>query len=352
MLEFAFHPQVYSTSSNTSLLKMLEAMWISEHKEGNGNLYIISGYSNFNGGVRFYPTFTSHIKKGGKVFAFLSGSTTKKLSSTQVVEELLHCGVKVFVVNKKNLMHAKCYGVTDSNGQQLIVTSGNFTGTGMSLNGEASIRMDHTSLSEMNFSWNDLITNLTKQNWEMYEMNVNDCKTKSNPGWKLLYNEVRVAEDFDDSKKISMLLLLSASDTIRIQAVPGTIAGYQTRNLGLSNDTFHFFPPLLGKLNHTFSPNYSCNIQMNYINLGLKKDCRVHFDPTDNPSFRISIEPLQFTKIAQENDLALISRTNNTHYELRIFQKGSTYYKSLFPYLENKKYTYLDNNEVIKVLNL
>ena len=88
--------------------------------------------SGFNGGVRFYDLFRNHVKKGGKVVSFFSGSTAQRLTSRQVAEELPSCGAEVNVVNRKRLFHAKCYGWESDKGNSLIVSSGNFTGPGMS----------------------------------------------------------------------------------------------------------------------------------------------------------------------------------------------------------------------------
>ena len=107
-MEFLLQPNVYSTGLSNSLLKMLDNMWIKDHVSGDGTLYIISGFANYNGGVRFFPYFTEHIHNGGKIKVIIGGSTAQRLSSLQIVETLLKCGAEVFVVNRKRLVHAKC----------------------------------------------------------------------------------------------------------------------------------------------------------------------------------------------------------------------------------------------------
>ena len=54
-MEFLLQPGVYRTGDASTLLKLLDNMWIKDHSVGAGTLYIISGFANYNGGVRFYP---------------------------------------------------------------------------------------------------------------------------------------------------------------------------------------------------------------------------------------------------------------------------------------------------------
>ena len=60
-MEFLLQPGVYRTGDASTLLKLLDNMWIKDHSVGAGTLYIISGFANYNGGVRFYPYFTRHV---------------------------------------------------------------------------------------------------------------------------------------------------------------------------------------------------------------------------------------------------------------------------------------------------
>ena len=124
---------------------MLKHIWARSLTPGQGTIYIIAGFGNFNGGVRFYKVFQDHIAQGGKIIAFFAGSARQNLTSKQAVEELLQIGAEVHVVNRKRLLHAKCYGTHTPEGDQLIVTSGNFTGPVMALNGEASVLLDYYS---------------------------------------------------------------------------------------------------------------------------------------------------------------------------------------------------------------
>ncbi len=190
-MEFLFQPGVYATSSSTgtTLLDMLERMWLPEHHTGEGTFYIISGFANYNGGLRFYPSFSKHTDRGGRIFAIISGSSTRQLSSLQVAEALLGCGADLFVVNRKRLLHAKCYGTANKHGQELIVTSGNFTGQGMSQNAESSIKLTQNDVAAMGFSWEQLLSGIFTQGWDIYNLKKSDTKRKRNPGWALLYDE-------------------------------------------------------------------------------------------------------------------------------------------------------------------
>lgn len=110
MNELTVHPNVYATGRSKGLVSLLERVWLREHEMGDGTLYIVSGFANYNGGVRFFPVFRRHIEQGGQVVAVFGGSTQQKLTSQQVVRELLDCGAAIYIVNRKRLMHVKSYG--------------------------------------------------------------------------------------------------------------------------------------------------------------------------------------------------------------------------------------------------
>ena len=152
MNELTLHPHVYATDRSTGLLSLLERLWVREHASGDGTFYIVSGFANYNGGVRFFPVFRHHVENGGRIVAVFSGNARQRLTSRQVVQELLDCGAEVYVVNRKRLMHAKSYGAANADGQMLVVTSGNFTGPGMSQNVEMSLLLDRPSTAYMGFS--------------------------------------------------------------------------------------------------------------------------------------------------------------------------------------------------------
>jgi hypothetical protein len=54
-MEFLLQPNVYSTAGTSNLLQLLEKLWMKNQSCFGGTIYIVSGFSNYNGGVRFYP---------------------------------------------------------------------------------------------------------------------------------------------------------------------------------------------------------------------------------------------------------------------------------------------------------
>ena len=356
-MEFLLQPNVYSTGVSSNLLSMLDHMWLRDHVSGNGCLYIISGFSNYNGGVRFYPSFIDHTRKGGKIIAVVGGSTSQRLSSIQVAEALLNCGVELYVVNRKRLVHAKCYGVTDQRGEELVVTSGNFTGPGMSQNAEAAVRIDQANVSAMGFSWGELLDKMFHQGWDIYRLEQSDIIDKRNPGWTLLYDEVHDTVKLDDSQLVSMVVLLSHSDTARIQATPGTSAYKGTQYFWLSKASFDFFPALTEKNRRGIKNTYSCLINMNYIDLGITKQDRVTFEADNNLDFRLGTAAYRGTRVADERDLAIITRRSEYDYEIRIIPKTNSNYALLLSYApqyiggQGKRFGYIGNSDLFEILN-
>ena len=357
-MEFVLQPSVYGTGSAPSLLTMLDTMWIKNHASGDGTLYIVSGFANYNGGVRFYPYFSEHIRNGGKIEVILSGSKSQSLSSQQVVKALLGCGAEVYVVNRKRLLHAKCYGLVAGNLEELIVSSGNFTGPGMSQNAEASIYVDHGTVQSMNFSWSNLVTNILGQGWDIYHLVQSDIGDATNPVWGLLYDEVNATTPITESQKISMVVTLSHSDTARIQANKGSRAGLGTQYFWLSKGSFDFFPALTEKNKRGVKNTYSCMINVSYIDLGISQKERVTFEADNNLDFRLGTSALRYTKIADKDDLAIITRTAEYDYELRIIKKDSGPYSQLRLYAISfignygKKFGYLSNEKCYEILGV
>jgi len=358
-MEFLLQPNVYSTGKCTNLLNMLDNMWIKDHKVGDGTLYILSGFANYNGGVRFYPYFSNHTRSGGKIKAIFGGSMSQRLSSIQVVESMLECGADVYVVNRKRLVHAKCYGYETTANEELVVTSGNFTGPGMSQNAEAAMRIETESVKKMGFSWVDCFDSiLKKQKWDIYEMPFNDLKRKANPGWRLLYDEIHDTVKLDESQEMTMVVLLGGSDTARIQATPGSEAGKGTQYFWLSKGSFDFFPALTEKNRRGIKNTYSCIININYIDIGLTKPSRVTFEADNNLDFRLGTGELKYTRVADVEDLALITRLSEYDYELRIVKKSSPNYNKLKLYATSfignrgKQYGYISNTELLEMLSI
>lgn len=352
MNELTLHPNVYSTGPSKGLLNFLERVWIKDHKLGDGTLFIVSGFGNYNGGVRFYETFKQHTEKGGKIVAFFAGSTSSRLTSKQVVEEMLGCGANVHILKRKKLLHAKCYGTKNTKGDEsLIVTSGNFTGPGMSQNVELSVLLEPTSTAEMGFTWEGMINNMLDQNWSFYNPDLN---SPEEPAWKLLYDEhsTRVKSS-DDTDEVTMLLTLSHADTVRINAPPRSDQAKGSQYFWLSKDCYDFFPPLTIRNQRGIKPTYSCKVMMRYVDLKKGKqfvdEVRVTFEAGNNLDFRLGTGALRCTNTASEGDLAAISRLSDKAYDLRIYRAGSEEYKALMPFAVNmiggkgKCYGYMSN---------
>lgn len=348
MNELALHPNIYKTGASKGLIAILERLWVRDNKTGNGTFYIISGFANYNGGVRFYDTFRSHIDKGGKIVAIFGGSTSQRLTSKQVVREMLGAGAEVHIVNRKRLMHAKSYGALNNDGQMLVVTSGNFTGPGMSQNVEMALLLDRDSTKALSFSWKDMVGSLLGQNWDYYRP---DLKDENAPAWQLLYDEEAAGIKLDETDEVTMILKLSHADTARIMADPGTRASLGSQYFWLSKDSFDFLPPLTILNRRGYKTTYSCIVAVDFIDVGTKEEVRVTFEAENNLDFRLGTGTLRHTKLAAKDDLAAITRTGESSYELRLYKKGTPLYTMLAPYAitfvghQGKQYGFVQNAE-------
>lgn len=356
MNEFCLHPHVYASGPHKNLLHMLEELWVRSIKSGEGTVYIISGFANYNGGVRFYDIFREHTSKGGKVKVILGGSTAQKLSSKQVVEELLKCGANVKIVNRKKILHAKCYGYQTRSSQGMVVSSGNFTGNGMSQNVESSLMLDSTTVNSMGFSWTDLVDNVDKQKWDVY---LPSLSKRTDPSWDLLYDEFARDVILDETEEMSLILILGHADTARVMTEPGVDAAKGSQYFWLSKDCFDFFPPLTVRNKRGDKATYSTLITLDYIDLGeTDNECRVTFEAENNFDFRIGTGKLRYSKLAKPGDIAIISRIKESEYELRIIKEESLHYKKLAKYAINfighqgKKYGYIPNSELRDILHI
>lgn len=354
MNELTLHPNVYATGHSKGLISILERVWVREHTPGDGALYVVSGFANYNGGVRFFETFKRHVDSGGQLVAVFSGSTNSRLTSKQVVKEMLGCGAQVHVINRKRLLHAKCYGSKSSRGDALVVTSGNFTGPGMSQNVEMSVLLEPSSTASMRFSWDGLMDSMLRQQWDFYQPTLSDLTA---PAWSLLYDEQASDIVLDDSDEVTIVLRLSHADTARIQAAPGTNEGKGTQYFWLSKDCYDLFPPLTIRNQRGHKATYSCLINMRYIDLGIvDAECRVTFEAENNLDFRLGTGKLRYTRLAAEGDLAAISRVGENDYELRLYRNGSREHQLLTPYAihfighQGKKYGYLSNVDFGRVI--
>ena len=349
MNELTVHPNVYATGRSKGLVPLLERVWLREHKMGDGTLYIISGFANYNGGVRFFPVFRRHIEQGGRVVAVFGGSTQQKLTSQQVVRELLGCGAEIHIVNRKRLMHIKSYGSKTCNGEMLVVTSGNFTGPGMAQNVEMAILLDRATTRSLCFSWDDMLDAMFAQRWDFYQPALSDDATA--PAWELLYDEKASRIVLDKTNEVTMILRLGHADTVRINAAPGTAQAKGTQYFWLSRDCYDFFPPLTIPNQHGLKRTYSCQIEMDFVDLGRKEEIRVTFEAENNLDFRLGTGPLRYSGLAQTGDLAAISRVGETCYELRLYGRDTDAHRALAPHAINfighqgKQYGFISNQE-------
>ena len=348
MNELTVHPNVYATGRSKGLVSLLERVWLHEQQHGDGTLYVVSGFANYNGGVRFYPVFRRHIENGGRVVALFAGSTAQNLTSRQVVRAMLECGAQVHVVNRKRLVHVKSYGSRTSEGDMVIVTSGNFTGPGMSQNVEMSVLLDRTTTRAMGFSWHSLISGMLSQDWQLYRPTVDD---PMGPAWKLLYDEEASNIVLDSTDEVTMILTLGHADTVRINAPPDTAQSQGTQYFWLSRDCYDFFPALTIANTRGIKKTYSCMILMNFVDLGQTEEVRVTFEAENNLDFRLGTGPLRGTGLAKRGDVAAISRIAEDRYELRLFRQDSTTARRLATYAVNlignrrKRYGFVSNEQ-------
>ncbi|MBQ8968760.1 MAG: hypothetical protein IJ064_03375 [Bacteroidaceae bacterium] len=225
-MDFTLQPNIYSTARSMppNLLTLLEQVWINDLQEnglmGQGSMFILSGFSNFNGGVRFYNHIERHIQAGGRCQIILGGSSRQNMSSRQVVEKLLDIGCDVGIINRKAIFHAKCYGYKCDKGSSLIVSSGNFTSRGLTQNIEASLHLSFEDTKVCGFEWENMFQRIKAQKFEYYQAS----QKADAPFWKLLFNEEkgRVEEEESSEGYSTLLITLSHSDTARIQALPGS----------------------------------------------------------------------------------------------------------------------------------
>ena len=354
MNEITLQPGVYSTGDSQRLVDILDRVWIKDHVAGDGTMFIVSGFANYNGGVRFFDTFRKHREQGGDIVAVFAGSPSLRMTSRQLVEELLDCGVEVYLVERRRHLHAKCYGTKSSAGESLVVTSGNFTGPGMAGNVEMSVLLGPDFSAASNFSWQQLFDSMLAQNWSLHQPVLANKKA---PAWQLLYDEKgRNMIIDDDMKEVTMIVRLGHADTARINAGPGDVAAKGSQYFWLSKDCYSFFPPLTTRNERGTKATYSCVVAMNYIDLGTKAESRVTFEVGNNQDFRLGTGPLRYTRAAKEGDLAAISRTGAASYDLRLFRQEDERHAVLLPYAKHavgsqgKLYGYMLNSDFFAVI--
>lgn len=359
---FTMHPNIYKTGHIGSLLNMLEEVWIKKLAVGDGTIFIISGFANFNGGARFYKRLREHTEAGGRVVILLGGSSSQRLSSKEIVQALLDCGADVYLINRKRLLHAKCYGWKNSSGENsLVISSGNFTGPGMSLNIEASAEIDQASLQGAGFDWDQLVHNFFQQNLQIHKC-VDD---PSDPSWNLLYAEsdrrpkTAVEEIEEDEDYEALVVTLGHADTARIKADAGTNAAKGSQYFWLSKDCFDFFPPLTIRNSRGIKGTLSCLIELEYLDLAVVDDkARVTFEAENNLDFRLGTGKFRNSKLADIGDIACIFRKSFESYSIKIVRSGSPEHALIDKFALNftghqgKRYGFIPGNALKKILGL
>jgi len=359
-MDFTLQPNIYSTNSPAvpNLLTLLETIWMSDLKErnllGTGTMYILSGFSNFNAGVRFYNHIEEHISKGGRCQIILGGSSRQRMSSQQIVRKLLDIGCDVGIINRKAIFHAKCYGYKCNEGSNLVVSSGNFTSRGLTQNVEASIHLGFNDMHSFYFDWDSMFEQIKAQKFEYYK-----AENKSDAAfWKLLFDENRGHVEEEEAGNIysTMLITLSSSDTSRINAELGSKKNLGSQYFWLSKESIDFFPVLNIPNQRGYKKTYQTLINVDYKDLGIKHEERVTFEAENNVDFRLGTTRLRRTKIAAPGDLAALTRIGERDYELRIFKQNATEYNELIQYAvthigqQGKRFGYIDNASFFKKL--
>jgi hypothetical protein len=355
MSEFILQPAVYTTGLSKNLLQLLETMWINNNNK-DIDYNIFSGFGNYNGGVRFYSIFKKHIDNGGKVTAFFAGSASQRLTSRQLVERMLKIGCNINIVNRKRIFHTKLYGIQNKNKNTLIVTSGNFTGPGLSHNVESAIYLTDDITSKIGFDWAALKSAVLKQSWDIYVPTLSDMDS---PAWKLLYDEKQEQALNEETQLMSMVLILGHADTARIMAFPGSDEGKGTQYFWLSKDSFDFFPPLTILNERGYKSTNSCLIKLYYADLDfIDHNSRVTFEADNNVDFRLGTGKYRYTKIASKGDMAVLTRISEYNYMIKIFKQDSIEYNKLKPYAttyighQGKMIGYITNERLKKEIEI
>ena len=349
MSEFLLQPDIYASGSNKNLVEILENIWIKNIYPDDGDFYLLSGFGNYNGGVRFFQAFQNNVINGKKVIAVFGGKANFRQTSKQLIKRLLQCGCEVWIVNRRKLFHSKCYGVGNADENNLVITSGNFTGPGMTENVESSVWLEPSITKMINFSWKELIEKIQLQNWDIRKPTLENRK---DPAWHLLYDEYGEYDEGDYSQNYTMILTLGSADTARIMADRNTPAGLGSQYFWLSKDCYDFFPPLDILNQRGLKITNSCLIKLYYVDLDIMdENSRVTFEAGNNVDFRLGTGKLRYEKIANNGDIAALSRISFKNYELRIFKKESKDYNKLIPFAvrdignRGKKLGYIDNQK-------
>lgn len=282
------------------------------------------------------------------------------LTSRQLGEALIDCGAEVSVVNRRQIFHAKLYGSEAPNGDQhLVSTSGNFTPPGLRMNVEAVLSLGPQSTAALGFRWADMFESVLAGGLDSYTLPRNK---PDDPAWSLLYDEEGVSgfrtQIADNRAEVTETIIqtLGHMDTVRINAALGTTAAKGSQYFFLSKDTYDYFPPLTIRNTRGRKATYSARIEINFRELGEVHDCLVTFEAENNLDFRLGTGPLRGTGLAADGDMAVLTRTNDATYDLRIVRQGTTEFIALARFAlthvghRGKRFGYAPTSEVNRIL--
>ena len=319
---------VYSTGPHGDLRDALRSVWGKELKTKN-HWFVVSGFCYLNGVLQIRDLISQHVREyDGTCTVILGGSPNMKMSSKEAVMDLLDAGARVFVINRKQIMHSKLYGSqNDTGAQSLIVTSGNLTYPGLVGNIESALVLDADLVSGIEFDWFNLVDSMLKQKWQIHEM----TEDRHNPGWNCLFDEVKSGTgEVDLYENKSMVITLSHNDIIRIKE-PETVG---TQYFFLSKDDMDFFPPLTEKNTRGWKATYKTYINISYPQLEQFIENEAHYEASvtfeagNNLDFRLGTGVLKWKKMPWygkigigAGDLAIISNNQDETYSIVIIPK-------------------------------
>jgi len=282
------------------------------------------------------------------------------MTSIQLVGALLDCGVTVYVINRRHMMHSKLYGKRSIHGDDsLVVTSGNFSAPGLRRNIESLVSLSEPSTAALGFDWHALFDGLLGDTVDVFSASE---APPDDPRWALLYDEETrgrrraTAEDQETDVLESMIVTLSHADTARIGASPGTEAAKGSQYFWLSKDCFDFFPPLTIRNTRGRKATYSTMVDVSFLDIGREESVRVTFEAENNLDFRLGTGPLRGTRVAKQGDMAVLSRRDERRYELSIVPSGTSAFFALSPHAlirvgaQDKRYGYAPNADVDRIL--
>lgn len=332
-LQFVFQPGVYSTPGEVGDLgEILDSMWGAA--PAGSTVYAASAFVDQNGVLPFVKRLKAHSSKGGFVRCFFGASPGQAMASRQAVTELLNSDARVFLLNRKKIFHSKLYGVAGEE-DELVVSSGNFTGNGLALNIESSVRISGKTLATAKFTWKQWERRLTNS-FEWYEATLARIANPQDPAFKLTFDETHarpatVAEENGEGDEV-LVYTLNPTDVNRIQDPDYTGTAY----FWLSRYSSGYFPPLQMRSRPGAIKTFSADINVDFLDIGKKKQVRVTFEAYNNLDFRLGVGPLRATGVAAKGDMAVLDRVGHRDYRLRIIDGTSKEAKRIRPYLIHK----------------